>query len=129
MFAAMNKVSNRAIVWILGSLSTITPFAIDLYLPAFASIAKDLSTTTATVSLSVSSYFVGMGLVQILYGPFLDRYGRKKPLYVGLAIFILASIGCMQSQSVTALVGFRFLQALGGSAAWVGAVAMVRDFF
>jgi len=121
--------SNRKIVWILGSLSTITPFAIDLYLPAFSQLAKDFGTNTATISLSVSSYFIGMAIGQILYGPFLDRFGRKPPLYVGLSIFIVASFGCMQSWNVTSLVVFRFLQALGGSVAWVGAVAMVRDFF
>jgi len=123
------NISNRKIVWILGSLSTITPFAIDLYLPAFAQLAQDFGTNTATISLSVSSYFIGMAIGQILYGPFLDRFGRKPPLYVGLFLFLLASLGCTQSWDVTSLVIFRFLQALGGSVAWVGAVAMVRDFF
>ncbi|MEY4930635.1 MAG: drug resistance transporter, Bcr/CflA family [Bacteroidota bacterium] len=121
--------SNRKIVWILGSLSTITPFAIDLYLPAFARLAQDFGTNTATISLSVSSYFIGMALGQVLYGPFLDRFGRKPPLYVGLSLFVLASFGCTLSWDVTSLVAFRFLQAIGGSVAWVAAVAMVRDFF
>lgn len=121
--------SHRTIIWILGALSTVTPFAIDLYLPAFARIASDFKTNTATISLSVSSYFIGMAIGQILYGPFLDRYGRKKPLYVGLAIFVLASLGCMQAWNVPSIIVFRFFQALGGSVAWVGAVAMVRDFF
>jgi len=120
---------NRLIIFILGALATVTPLAIDLYLPAFTQIAEDFHSTPATISLSVSSYFIGMALGQILYGPLLDRFGRKKPLYVGLVVFIIASIGCMQSWSVDALVGFRFLQALGGSVAWVAAVAMVRDFF
>src|SRR5882762_2665995 len=123
------KTSNRTIIWILGSLSTVTPFAIDLYLPAFAQIAGDFKTNTATISLSVSSYFIGMAIGQILYGPLLDRYGRKRPLYVGLFVFILTSVGCMQSWNVISLVTFRFFQALSGSVAWVGAVAMVRDFF
>ncbi len=121
--------TNRKIVWILGALSTITPFAIDLYLPAFSQLASDFGTNTATISLSVSSYFIGMAIGQIMYGPFLDRFGRKPPMYVGLSIFMLASFGCTLSWDVTSLVVFRFLQALGGSVAWVGAVAMVRDFF
>jgi MFS transporter, DHA1 family, multidrug resistance protein len=127
----MNKIkaSNRTIIWILGALATVTPFAIDMYLPAFAQIAEDFGSTTAVISLSVSSYFIGMALGQILYGPLLDRFGRKRPLYVGLIIFIIASVGCMQSHDVTTLVTFRFFQALGGSVAWVGAMAMVRDFF
>ncbi len=127
----MNEVkrSNALIIWILGALATVTPFAIDLYLPAFSQIADDFGTSPATISLSVSSYFIGMAVGQILYGPLLDRFGRKKPLYGGLIIFILASLGCMQAWNVDALVVFRFFQALGGSAAWVAAVAMVRDFF
>ncbi len=119
----------KLIIWILGGLATVTPFAIDLYLPAFSQIADDFGTTPTTVSLSVSSYFIGMAIGQILYGPLLDRFGRKPPLYVGLIVFILASIGVMQSESIEVMIGLRFLQALGGSAAWVGAVAMVRDFF
>jgi DHA1 family bicyclomycin/chloramphenicol resistance-like MFS transporter len=119
----------RLIIWILGALATVTPFAIDLYLPAFSQIANDFGTTVSTVSLSVSSYFIGMAMGQILYGPLLDRFGRKPPLYVGLVVFIIASIGCMQSGSVNVMIGLRFLQALGGSVAWVAAVAMVRDFF
>lgn len=132
MFAAFmntSKASNSRIVWILGALAAITPFAIDLYLPAFAQIASEFETTTASVSLSVSSYFIGLAIGQILYGPFLDRYGRKRPMYIGLAVFILASIGCMLAWDIPSLVAFRFIQALGGSVAWVAAVAMVRDFF
>ncbi len=121
--------NSRSIIWILGALSTVTPFAIDLYLPAFTQLASDFGTNTATIALSVSSYFVGMALGQILYGPFLDRYGRKPPLYVGLTIFMLASFGCTQAWDVPSLVLFRFFQAIGGSVAWVGAIAMVRDFF
>ena len=117
------------IILILGALATVTPFAIDMYLPAFAQIADDFHTETAQIALSVSSYFIGMAIGQLLYGPLLDRFGRKRPLYIGLSIFILASIGCMQSANVETLIAFRFVQALGGAVAWVGAVAMVRDFF
>lgn len=121
--------SKRLIVWILGSLITVSPFAIDMYLPALAQIAKDFNTTTATVSLSLSSYFIGLAFGQILYGPLLDKFGRKKPLYFGLALFIVASVGCMQSRNIDVFIAFRFLQALGGCVAWVGAMTMVRDFF
>lgn len=121
--------NKNLITLILGMLATVTPFAIDLYLPAFSHIAEDLGTTTAKVSLSVSSYFIGMALGQLLYGPLLDRFGRKKPLYVGLTLFIIASIGCTLPKSVEVLVILRFMQALGGSVAGVAAVAMVKDFF
>src|SRR5689334_13802726 len=90
---------SKLTVWILGALSTVTPFAIDLYLPSFAQIAKEFGTTPAKISLSVSSYFIGMAVGQILYGPLLDRFGRKKPLYVGLLVFIAASMGCTMASS------------------------------
>src|SRR5687767_3766600 len=121
--------NSTLIILILGALSTVSPFAIDMYLPAFSDIARDFGTTPARISLSVTSYFIGMAIGQMLYGPLLDRFGRKKPLYAGLAIFILACIGCTQVQSIEALVVFRFFQALAGCVAWVGALAMARDFF
>lgn len=121
--------SKNIITLILGMLATVTPFAIDLYLPAFSQIAGEMGTTTARISLSVSSYFIGMALGQLLYGPLLDRFGRKRPLYVGLIIFVLASISCTFSKTVEMLVVLRFIQALGGSVAGVASVAMVKDFF
>jgi DHA1 family bicyclomycin/chloramphenicol resistance-like MFS transporter len=117
------------IILILGSLSTLSPFAIDMYLPAFPDIAVALHTSTAKVSLSVSSYFAGLAAGQLVYGPLLDRFGRKIPLYVGLTLFAVASILCLFAHSVQWLVAMRFLQALGGCAAQVAAMAMVRDFF
>jgi MFS transporter, DHA1 family, multidrug resistance protein len=126
MQSSQNK---RLIIWILGALATVTPFAIDLYLPAFSMIADEFGTTPARISLSVASYFIGMAIGQMLYGPLLDRFGRKPPLYAGLILFMAASIGCMVSTGAEMLIAFRFLQALGGSVAWVAAVAMVRDFF
>jgi MFS transporter, DHA1 family, multidrug resistance protein len=121
--------SPTLIILILGSLSTVTPFAIDMYLPAFAEIAADFGTTPARISLSITSYFIGVAIGQMIYGPLLDRYGRKKPLYVGLIIFLITCIACTQVESTESLVALRFVQALGGCVAWVAALAMVRDFF
>src|SRR6478609_5569423 len=70
-----------------------------------------------------------MAAAQLLYGPLLDRFGRKLPLYCGLVLFIVASLLCLFSRTVDWLVTMRFLQALGGCAAQVAAMAMVRDFF
>jgi DHA1 family bicyclomycin/chloramphenicol resistance-like MFS transporter len=124
-----NNQKNTLIVLLLGALMTVSPFAIDMYLPAFKEIAKDFGTTTSKISLSLSSYFIGVSIGQLLYGPLLDRYGRKKPLYIGLGIYLIACICCMLSTNVESLVGFRFIQALGGCVALVAAMAMVRDFF
>jgi MFS transporter, DHA1 family, multidrug resistance protein len=112
-----------------GVLSVVTPFAIDMYLPAFSGIAGDLKTTTPAIALSLSSYFIGFALGQILYGPLLDRFGRKRPLYFGLVLYILACAGCAGAHSIHALIALRFVQAIGGCAAQIAALAMVRDFF
>jgi MFS transporter, DHA1 family, multidrug resistance protein len=126
----MSQSKNRyLIIIILGALSTISPFAIDMYLPAFPQIAVALHTSTARISLSIASYFAGMAAGQLFYGPLLDRFGRKLPLYAGLILFIVASILCLCSRTVEWLIAMRFVQALGGCAAQVAAMAMVRDFF
>ena len=91
--------SNLLIILILGALSTVSPFSIDMYLPAFQQIANDLGTTPAQISLSVSGYFIGLALGQLFYGPLLDRFGRKPPLYAGLSLFAVASLGCITVRS------------------------------
>ncbi|HEY0743806.1 MAG TPA: Bcr/CflA family multidrug efflux MFS transporter [Chryseosolibacter sp.] len=125
----MTKKRQFFLVFILGLLSTISPFSIDMYLPGFPAIASDLNTTIASVQLSLTSYFIGIAAGQMLYGPLLDRFGRKPPLYAGLSIYVLASIGCAFTQSVDALIAMRFLQAIGGCAGMVCAQALVRDLF
>ncbi|SCY42569.1 MFS transporter, DHA1 family, bicyclomycin/chloramphenicol resistance protein [Flavobacterium anhuiense] len=117
------------LILILGSLTALGPFSIDMYLPGFSGIAKDLNTTVAKVSMSLSSYFIGISAGQLLYGPLLDRFGRKKPLFVGLLIYILASLGCIYVADIDAFIMLRFVQAIGSCAATVASVAMVRDLF
>jgi MFS transporter, DHA1 family, multidrug resistance protein len=111
-----NKRQQFFLVFLLGLLSTISPFSIDMYLPGFPAIARDLHTNIASVQLSLTSYFIGIAVGQMLYGPLLDRFGRKPPLYVGLSVYVLASIGCAFTQSVEALITMRLLQAIGGCA-------------
>lgn len=125
-----NSTNNRFyLILILGLLTAIGPFSIDMYLPAFPAIAENLHTSIAQVMLSLSSFFVGISVGQLIYGPLLERLGRKKPMYVGLSIYLLASIGCAMAASVNALIFFRLLQALGGCAGMVAARAIVRDLF
>jgi len=116
-------------ILILGMLSAIGPFSIDMYLPGFPAIAADLHTTVAKIGLSLSSFFIGISAGQLLYGPLLDRFGRKRPLYIGISGYLLASIGCALSSSINALIVLRLVQALGGCAGMVAARAMVRDLF
>ncbi|MBS7230637.1 multidrug effflux MFS transporter [Flavobacterium psychroterrae] len=117
------------LILILGSLTALGPFSIDMYLPGFSGIAKDLHTTVAKVSMSLSSYFIGISAGQLLYGPLLDRFGRKKPLFIGLMVYILASLGCVYVTDIDSFILLRFIQAVGSCAATVASVAMVRDLF
>lgn len=125
----MNSRRYFFLVLILGTLTALSPFSIDMYLPAFQDIARSLHTTTSHVDESLSSYFIGLAFGQLLYGPLMDRFGRKRPLYAGLSLYIAASVACAMAGSVNLLIAVRLLQALGGCAASVAAFAMVRDLF
>ena len=126
----MNSNPNRVLViLILGALSTISPMSIDMYLPAFPQMAAAFHTSPAKVSLSLSTYFIGLAVGQLIYGPLLDRFGRKLPLYAGLMLFFVMSFACMFAPNMETLLAFRCVQALGGCAAAVASMAMVRDFF
>ncbi len=123
-----SRQKNKIII-ILGSLSAIGPFSIDMYLPGFPAVARDLGTDIEHVALSLSSYFVGISAGQLLYGPLLDRFGRKKPLLFGLALYAAAAIACAFAPSINALIALRLLQALGACAGMVAGRAVVRDLF
>jgi DHA1 family bicyclomycin/chloramphenicol resistance-like MFS transporter len=125
----MTKKKYFKLILILGSLTALGPFSIDMYLPGFSEIAKDLNTSVANVSMTLSSYFVGISAGQLLYGPLLDRFGRKKPLFIGLLVYILASLGCVFVTDIDTFIGLRFIQAVGSCAATVASVSMVRDLF
>lgn len=116
-------------IFTLGVLSAMGAFSIDMYLPGFPDIAKDLHTTIAHITLSITSFFIGISIGQMIYGPLLDKYGRKKPLYIGLAVYLVASLACAYAPTADALIGIRFLQALGSCAGMVASRALVRDIF
>lgn len=116
-------------ILILGTLTALVPFSIDMYLPGFKAIASALHTSVTDVALSLSSFFIGVCFAQLIYGPLMDRFGRKRPLYVGLLLYIISSVACVMAGSLEALVALRFVQAFGACAAAVAANAMVRDLF
>jgi DHA1 family bicyclomycin/chloramphenicol resistance-like MFS transporter len=125
----MTRKEHFIIILILGSLSAISPFTIDMYLPGFPSIASDLHASVAQIQLSLTSYFIGISIGQLVYGPLLDRYGRRLPLFIGLGIYIITSIGCVFVHTVDALIIMRFIQAVGGCVSIVASRALVRDLF
>ncbi len=127
--ASSQKKHGLFILVILGLLSAIGPFSIDMYLPGFESIAKSLQTTVSHIQLSLTSFFIGIASGQIIYGPLLDRFGRKFPLIVGLVIYIVASLCCALTNSADHLIAYRFIQALGSCGGMVASRAMVRDFY
>jgi len=105
------------------------PMAIDLYLPGLPAIAAEFGAAPSAAQFTLASFFVGMALGQVIHGPLADRYGRKPPLYAGLALFMLASVGCALASNITTLILLRFAQAASGSVGVVIARAVVRDRF
>lgn len=116
-------------VWImiLGLIIAIGPLSIDMYLPALPSMAKDFGVATALISNSVPAYFVGLVVGQLFYGPISDRIGRIKPLYVGMVLYVIASVLCATTHNEYVLFVARTLQALGACVGAVVTRAMIRD--
>lgn len=114
---------------ILGALTAMGPLAIDMYLPALPTIARELHTSESAMQVSLAVYFIGIACGQAFYGPLSDRWGRKPALYFGLVLFSASSVGLALVHDVTALIALRFLQALGGCAPLVVPPAVVRDYF
>lgn len=119
----------KGLILLLGSLTALDPLTIDMYLPAFGAISESLSTTHEALTLSVTTFFVGMALGQLIYGPLADRYGRRRPLLAGMSLYLLATFGCALSTNIEMFIGFRLLQALGGCAGMVITRAIIRDVF
>ena len=125
----MDQRSRSLIVVIVGALAAIGPFSVDMYLPGFPAIARDLKTDVATVEYTLTSYFIGFSLGQLMLGPILDRYGRKRPLMAGLFVYIAAAIGCVFSPTIHALIALRLALAMGCCVGMVGSSTVVRDLF
>lgn len=112
---------------VLGLLSAIGPFAVDMYLPALPTIGADLHASTNAVQMSLLVFFLSMGFGQIVIGPISDMIGRKLPLYGGLVLFLIGSIGSGLAPSIEWLIFFRFLQGFGACPGMVVPRAIVRD--
>jgi MFS transporter, DHA1 family, multidrug resistance protein len=112
---------------ILGLISAIGPFAIDMYLPALPEIGASLGADVGSVQLTLTVFFLALGAGQLLYGPVSDMVGRKPPLYFGLGLFTLASVGCALTSDMQTLIVLRFLQGLGAAAGMAIPRAVVRD--
>ncbi|MBT9455189.1 MAG: multidrug effflux MFS transporter [Burkholderiaceae bacterium] len=115
------------IALVLGLLSAIGPFAIDMYLPALPAIGASLGANSSGVQMSLTAFFLSLGLGQLLYGPVSDMVGRKPPLYFGLGLFAVTSVGCALATDIDTLIVLRLLQGLGAAAGMAIPRAIVRD--
>ena len=125
----MSNKQNNILILLIGSIVAIGPLTIDMYLPGFLNIAKDLGVSEHKISYTLTSYFFGISIGQLFYGPILDRYGRKTPLLIGLSIYVVASICIALSPTIEFFIVLRFIQALGASSGIVASFAIIRDKF
>lgn len=115
------------IALVLGLLGAVGPFAIDMYLPALPTVAADLGASAQAVQGTLSAFFIAFGLSQMAYGPLSDRMGRRPPLLIGLAIFLLGTLACAVAPTVAALTAGRVVQGLGAATVMVVPRAVIRD--
>ncbi|BBM00210.1 multidrug effflux MFS transporter [Microbulbifer sp. GL-2] len=114
---------------ILGLLSCVGPIAIDMYLPALPDIAESFGAPIEAAQYTLMSYFIAFGVCQLFYGPASDMFGRKPPLYFGLLLFTLASVGCAVAPTIESLIALRFLQGVGAASVMSIPRAVIRDYY
>ncbi|MFE0475653.1 multidrug effflux MFS transporter [Streptomyces sp. NPDC058947] len=126
---ASHRRTGLLVTFLLGSLTAVPPLAMDMYLPSLPEVTRSLHAPAATVQLTLTACLAGMALGQLVVGPMSDRWGRRRPLLAGLALFVVATVLCALAPTVELLVAFRLAQGLAGAAAIVIARAVVRDLY
>ncbi|MFE2097418.1 MULTISPECIES: multidrug effflux MFS transporter [unclassified Streptomyces] len=127
--AAATRRTGLLVTFVLGGLTATPPLAMDMYLPALPAVTRSLHASAATVQLTLTACLAGMALGQLVVGPMSDRWGRRRPLLTGLAVYLVATALCALAPTVEALVAFRLAQGLAGAAGIVIARAVVRDLY
>ena len=127
--AAQERRQLVRLVLVLGALTAFSSMSIDMYLPAFPSIASDLGVPLGTVQLSISAFLFGSAAGQLFYGPLADRWGRRIPLLLGLSLYVASAIGCACVRTGGELLFWRVVMAVGGGAGMVISRAVVRDLY
>ncbi|MFJ3421963.1 MULTISPECIES: multidrug effflux MFS transporter [unclassified Streptomyces] len=117
------------ITFMLGALSAVPPLSMDMYLPALPDVTRTLHSSATSGQLTLTACLTGMALGQLVVGPMSDRWGRRKPLLIGLLVYVLASVCCAVAPDAGLLIGCRLLQGLAGAAGIVIARAVVRDLY
>lgn len=123
------KEKQVGMILVLGFLSALAPFAMDMYLPALPALASDLQASTSLTQLSLTFCLIGLALGQLIAGPISDARGRRAPLIIGMIIFIVSSLLCALTSSIIVLIVLRLIQGLAGSVGIVVSRAIVRDYY
>ncbi|MEI7033765.1 multidrug effflux MFS transporter [Streptomyces pratensis] len=127
--AGATRRTGLLVTLVLGGLTALPPLSMDMYLPALPAVTDSLSAPAATVQLTLTACLAGMALGQLVVGPMSDRWGRRRPLLLGMVVYVLATALCALAPSAGLLIGFRLLQGLAGAAGIVIARAVVRDLY
>ncbi|MFE3687847.1 Bcr/CflA family multidrug efflux MFS transporter [Streptomyces sp. NPDC059095] len=126
--AALRRTS-LLVTLVLGGLTALPPLSMDMYLPALPEVTDALRSPAATVQLTLTACLAGMALGQLVVGPMSDKWGRRRPLLIGMVVYVLATAVCAFAPNVELLISFRLLQGLAGAAGIVIARAVVRDLY
>ncbi|STQ81681.1 Inner membrane transport protein ydhC [Hafnia alvei] len=124
--SAAAKKTGLSFLLILSALMAVTSLSTDIYLPTMPMMAKDLQ---GDAELTITGFLIGFCIAQLIWGPISDRYGRRLPLFIGLGLFIVGSVGCALSTDIVQIVFWRVFQALGACTGPMLARAMIRDLF
>ncbi|MFF4155723.1 multidrug effflux MFS transporter [Streptomyces sp. NPDC001678] len=127
--AAAARRTGLVVTLVLGGLTALPPLSMDMYLPALPEVTSALRSPAATVQLTLTACLMGMALGQLIVGPMSDRWGRRRPLLVGMVVYVLATAACAVAPTTGLLIGCRLLQGLAGAAGIVIARAVVRDMY
>jgi DHA1 family bicyclomycin/chloramphenicol resistance-like MFS transporter len=123
------RTTGPLVTFLLGGLTATTPLAMDMYLPSLPAVTRSLHAPAVTVQLTLTACMAGLALGQLVVGPLSDRWGRRRPLLSGLAVYLAATVLCALAPTAGTLIAFRLVQGLAGSAGVVIAAAVVRDLY
>ncbi|MBS4196663.1 multidrug effflux MFS transporter [Lederbergia citri] len=125
----MNKKNPIRFALLLAAFSALGPFTFDMYLPAFPQLTEFFGTSASAIQVSITACLLGVGIGQIVMGPLSDVHGRRKPLWIAMIVYALASFGCALSPNIATFIALRFLQGFAASAGMVISRAIVRDHY
>lgn len=127
--AVATRRTGLLVTLVLGGLTALAPLSMDMYLPALPQVTDSLHAPAATVQLTLTACLAGMALGQLVVGPMSDKWGRRRPLLIGMTVYVVATVVCALAPSTGLLIGFRLVQGLAGAAGIVIARAVVRDLY